>query len=62
MLPGATYFTRSHHHTPTDSVERVRSDTGTGGDSPSEQERGEEVALKRTDKDDRLEGVVHAEV
>lgn len=27
-------LSRGHHHTTTDSVERVGSDTGTGGDSP----------------------------
>ena len=48
----------SHHHTTTDSVERVRADTSRGSDSPSEQEGGEEVALKRTNEDDGLDGVV----
>ena len=57
-----TYLTGSHHHTTADSVERVGSDTGTSGDRPSEQERGQEVALKRTNEDDRLERVVHTEV
>jgi hypothetical protein len=54
--------TRSHHHTTTDSVERVRSKTGTGGDTPTKSERSEEVALKRTDEDDGLKGVVETEV
>lgn len=31
-----TYFTRRHHHTPTDGVERIRSNTGTSGHSPAE--------------------------
>lgn len=31
-----TYFTGCHHHTSTDGVERIRSDTGTGGHSPAE--------------------------
>ena len=57
-----TYFTRSHHHTTTDGVERVRSNTSTSGDSPAEQEGGQEVTLERTNKEDRLDGVVHAEV
>lgn len=55
-------LTRGHHHTPTDSVKRVRGDTGTGGDAPTEEERSEEVASERTDQDDGLDGVVHAEV
>ena len=57
-----TYFTRSHHHTPTDSIERVRADTSTSGDRPAEQEGGQEVTLKRTDEENRLEGIVHSEV
>lgn len=57
-----THFTRSHHHTPTDSVERVRADTSTSGDTPAEQEGGQEVTLKRTDEENRLERVVHPEV
>lgn len=54
--------TRSHHHSSSDSVERVRSETGTGGDSPTKSERGKEVTLKRTDKDDRLDRVVETKV
>lgn len=61
-IRAVTYLTRSHHHAATDGVERVGSDTSTSGDSPAEQERGEEVALKRADEDDGLERVVHAEV
>ena len=57
-----TYFTRCHHHATTDGVERVGSDTSTSRDSPAEQERGQEVTLERADEDDRLDGVVHAEV
>ena len=57
-----THFARSHHHTPTDSIERVRADTSTSGDSPAEQEGGQEVTLESADKENRLEGVVHAEV
>lgn len=55
-------LTRGHHHTTTDSVKGVRGDTGTGGDAPTEGERGEEVGLKRASQEDRLDGVVHAEV
>jgi len=54
--------TRGHHHTTTDGVERVGSETSTGGDSPTETEGGEEVALKRTDEDNGLDRVVHSEV
>ena len=55
-------LTGSHHHTTTDGVQWVRSDTGTSGDSPSEKEGGKEVTLKGTDEEDRLDGVVHSEV
>ena len=61
-LAMGTHFTRSHHHTPTDSIERVRADSSTGGNSPAEQEGGQEVALQSTNKEDRLERVVHPEV
>lgn len=54
--------TRGHHHSSSDSVERVGSETGTGGDTPSEEERGEEVALERTNKDNGLDRVVETEV
>ena len=54
--------TRGHHHTTTDGVKGVRSETGRGGDSPAEEERGEEVALKRTNEDDGLDRVVETEV
>jgi hypothetical protein len=63
MIVGCkTHFTRSHHHTTTDRVERVGGDTSTGGDSPAEQEGGQEVTLERADEEDGLDGVVHAEV
>jgi hypothetical protein len=55
-------LTRSHHHTTTDSIQWVRSNTSTSGDTPSEKEGSKEVTLKRTDKDDWLDGVVHTEV
>jgi hypothetical protein len=55
-------LTRSHHHTTTDGVERVRGDTSTSGDSPSESERGKEVTLEVTGEKDRLDGIVHSEV
>jgi hypothetical protein len=55
-------FTGSHHHTTTDSVQGVRSDTGTSGNWPSESEGGKEVTLKRADEEDRLDRIVHTEV
>jgi hypothetical protein len=55
-------LTRSHHHTTTDSVQWVRSNTSTSSNGPSEKEGSKEVTLKRTDKDDRLDRVVHTEV
>lgn len=57
-----TYLTRRHHHATTDSVERIRGDTGTGRDAPTEQEGGQEVVFERTDEDDGLDRVVHSEV
>ncbi len=55
-------LTRGHHHATTDGIKGVRGDTGTSGDAPTEEERGEEVVGEGTDEDDRLDGVVHAEV
>lgn len=55
-------LTRGHHHATTDSVQRVRSDTSTSGDRPSESERSKEVTLKRTDEENWLDGIVHSEV
>jgi hypothetical protein len=55
-------LTRGHHHTTADSVKRVRGDTGTSGDGPTEEERGEEVALKVASEENGLERVVHTEV
>ena len=57
-----TYLTGRHHHATTDGVKRVGSDTGTSGDRPAKRERGQETTLERTNQDDGLEGVVHAEV
>lgn len=57
-----TYLPRCHHHTTTDSVQGVRSDTSTSSDSPAEHERSKEVTLKRTDEEDRLDGIVQSEV
>ncbi len=62
MTGKAAHLARRHHHTTTDGVERVRRDTGTGGHSPAEQERGQEVTLERADEEDGLDRVVHAEV
>lgn len=56
------YLAGSHHHTPADSVEWVRSNTSTSSDSPAKEERCQEVTLKRTNEEDRLDRVVHAEV
>jgi hypothetical protein len=55
-------LTRSHHHTTTDGVQWVRSNTSTSSDRPAEKEGSQEVTLKRTDKDDRLDRVVQTEV
>jgi len=55
-------LTRGHHHTTTDGVKRVGSDTGTGGDTPTEEEGGKEVVGQSTSEEDGLERVVHAEV
>lgn len=55
-------LTGGHHHTTSDSVKRVRGDTGSGGDTPTEDERGEEVVLERADQDDGLDRVVQTEV
>ena len=57
-----THFTRSHHHTPTNGIKRIRADTSTSGDSPAKQEGSQEVTLKSTNKDDGLKGVVHSEI
>ena len=57
-----TYLTGGHHHATTDSVEWVRGNTSSSGNSPSESERGQEVTLEGTGKKDRLDGVVETEV
>jgi len=57
-----TYFTRSHHHTSTDRIERIWGNTSTSSDSPAKQKGGQEVALQGTDEEYRLDWVVHAEV
>ena len=54
--------TRGHHHTTTDSVKGVGSETGTGGDTPTEEEGGKEVTLERADEDNGLDRVVKTEV
>lgn len=56
VVDGAT---RGHHHSSSDGVEGVRSETGTSGDGPAEQERGEEVALEGANEDDGLDRVVY---
>ena len=55
-------LTRGHHHATTDSVQRVGSNTSSSGNSPAEQEGSEERALKRTNQENGLDRVVHAEV
>jgi len=55
-------LTRGHHHATADGIKRVRGDTGTGGDAPTESERGEEVVGESTGEEDGLDRVVHSEV
>jgi hypothetical protein len=50
------------YHTTSDSVERVRGETGSGGDDPTEEERGKEVTLKSTSEKDGLDRVVKTKV
>ena len=45
---------RRHHHATTDGVQGVRGETSTGRDTPTEEEGGKEVALKRADENDGL--------
>ena len=52
--PSSERAAHSHHHTSTDSVERVGSNTSDGSDDPSESEGSEEVVLEGTSEDDRL--------
>jgi hypothetical protein len=53
---------RGQYHTTSDSIERVRGETGTSCDDPSEEERGKEVTLERTGEKDRLERIVETKV
>ena len=53
---------RSHHHTTSNCIEWVRSDTSTSCHTPSEKEGGEERTLKGADENDGLERVVHSEI
>ena len=46
--------TGSHHHTTTDGIQWVRSQTSTNGNTPSETERGKEGPLEGTDEDNRF--------
>ena len=55
-------LTRGHHHSSSDGVKRVRGDTGTSGDTPTEDERGKEAVGQVAGEDNGLERVVHAEV
>ena len=61
-LRSLTLLSGSHHHSSTDGVKGVGSDTGTGGDTPSEEERGQEGALEGSSEDDGLQGVVETKV
>jgi hypothetical protein len=56
------YLAGSHHHTTTDSVKRVRGETGSSSDGPAKEERGKEVAFESTGEDKGLDRVVYAEV
>ncbi|KAH3663715.1 hypothetical protein OGAPHI_005116 [Ogataea philodendri] len=55
-------LTRGHHHSSSDSVQWVSSSRSTSGNSPTKQEGSNEAALKRTNQNDRLKGVVETEV
>ena len=57
-----SYLSRSHHHATTNGIQRIRGNSSTCGDTPAKQERGEEVAFKGADEDNRLDRVVHAKV
>jgi len=57
-----TGTSRGHHHSSPDGVQGVRSETGTGGNSPTEQERGQEGSLQRSLEDGGLQRVVKTEV
>lgn len=45
-----------------DGIKRVGSETSTDGNTPTEEEGGEEGSLESTDEDNGLEGVVDTEV
>jgi len=53
--------TRGHHHTTTNGINRVRSKTGTGSDSPTKSEGSEERALEVL-REHRLKRIVETEV
>ena len=46
--------TGSHHHTTTDGIQWIGSQTSTNGNTPSETEGGKEGTLEGANKDDRL--------
>ena len=50
------------YHTTSDSIERVRSETGTSCDDPSEQEGGKEITLEGASEKDGFERIVHTEI
>ena len=61
-LRSLTLLSGSHHHSSTDGVKGVGSDTGTGGDTPSEEERGQEGSLEASSEDDGLQRIVETKV
>ena len=56
-----TYLPGSHHHTRTNSVERVGGKTNSRGDGPAKEKRSKEVFLEGTSEDKGLDDVHYAE-
>ena len=50
------------YHTTSDCIERVRSETGTSCDGPSEQEGGKEVTLESTGEKNGFKRIVKTEI
>lgn len=57
-----TYFARGHHHTSTNSVKWIGSDTGTSSDGPPKSKGSQEVAFQFASEQYRFDRVVHAKV
>jgi len=55
------YLAGSHHHTRTNSVERVGGETNSRSDGPAKEKRGKEVSLEGTSEDKGLDDVHYAE-